>query len=224
MNFSGFKKIISQRQQELKNKSLPSNITPAQFKMIEHLWNAGNSFPRNWVPRIELLDLTQQSDYRRRLTEIRDERGIDIELDKGTNQYRLNSASLNPANPRAYLTKKQKEGLLDSEKYRCQTCLTQDINNTSKTMQADHKIPLSRGGTHVKTNWQTLCHVCNVGKRRACEGCTRDCNLCVWAFPKKYGSKLLLNFDHSVIEKLGTLNLYDNEEISKHIEKLILKN
>lgn len=223
MNFSDFKKVISQRQEELKKRKLPFNISPAQFQMLEYLWNAGESFPRNWVARNELHNLINQSDYRRRLSELKNDRGIDIEINKSSNHYRLKSANLNPANPRAYLTKKQKLDLLRSEGYRCQTCGEQDINNTTGTLQADHKIPLSRNGSHVKENWQTLCHVCNVVKRRACKGCKRDCNLCVWAFPNKYGSKLLLNFDPKVMKKLVELELSDNEAITKYIEALILK-
>jgi hypothetical protein len=221
MNYSDFLQLIKARQADLKSKSLPSSITQAQFKLLEYLWNAGTQFPRNWVPRSELHNLINQSDYRRRITELKDERGIDVELDKKTNQYRLVSPNLKDAFPRAYLSPKQKKGVLERDNFKCQGCGIVDINNETGALQADHKIPLSRTGSHDLSNWQTLCHVCNVVKRRACEGCQRDCRSCVWAFPEKHGAKLLLNFSTEFLAKLEARKLKDNSEITTFLESIL---
>ncbi|SEQ12476.1 HNH endonuclease [Rosenbergiella nectarea] len=193
MNFEEFRIIVNARQAELKAKGLRSNISPAQWEMLKFLFNQGDTFPRNWVPRETLHNLVQQSDYRRRLTELGDEIGLNIERQAGSNAYRLSSLNLKVANPRTYLTKTQKDSLLFNHHYTCQVCSLQDFGNSTGTLQADHKIPLARGGGHNSDNWQTLCHVCNVGKRNACQDCTRDCLQCPWAFPELHGIRVMIS-------------------------------
>ncbi|MCF0036420.1 hypothetical protein [Citrobacter freundii] len=62
MNFQEFVVVIGQRQAELKAKGLKSNITAAQWKILEYLFKQGTDFPRDWVPRDVLHDLVKQSD------------------------------------------------------------------------------------------------------------------------------------------------------------------
>ncbi|MGF9659605.1 HNH endonuclease [Kosakonia cowanii] len=207
MNFSDFVAIINIRQAELRAKGLKSNITAAQWKMLEYLFSQGNDFPRDWVPRDVLHDLVKQSDYRRRITELGDEIGVDIQRQAGTNAYRLNSVNLNPANPRTYLTKTQKNILLLRQNFTCQVCSIHDENNSTGTLQADHKIPLARGGGHTLENWQTLCHVCNVGKRNACQDCTRSCHDCAWAFPEVHGIRIMTPLSPNDIQKIIALGV-----------------
>lgn len=207
MTFQDFVVIIGQRQAELKAKGLKSNITSAQWEILKYLFNQGNSLPRGWVPRDVLHDLVKQSDYRRRITELGDEIGVDIERQPGTNAYRLKSLCLNPANPRTYLSKSQKDQLLFRQNYTCQVCSLHDMNNSSGTLQADHKIPLARGGGHSIENWQTLCHVCNVGKRNACQDCLRDCRQCPWAFPEINGIRIMAPLSPSEIQSIMALGI-----------------
>ncbi|ELW8975561.1 HNH endonuclease [Yersinia enterocolitica] len=207
MNFQDFVAIINQRQAELKDKGLKSNITQAQWKILEHLFNQGSTFPRAWVPRDVLHDLVKQSDYRRRITELGDEVGVDIQRQPGTNAYRLNSLNLNIANPRTYLSKNQKDSLILRQNYTCQVCSLHDNGNSTGTLQADHKIPLARGGGHSIENWQTLCHVCNVGKRNACQGCNRDCHQCPWAFPEIYGIRIMAPLSPNDIQRIMALGI-----------------
>lgn len=207
MTFQDFVGIIGQRQAELKAKGLKSNITSAQWEILKYLFNQGNSLPRDWVPRDVLHDLVKQSDYRRRITELGDEIGVDIERQPGTNAYRLRSLNLNPANPRTYLSKSQKDQLLFRQNYTCQVCSLHDMNNSSGTLQADHKIPLARGGGHSIENWQTLCHVCNVGKRNACQDCLRDCRQCPWAFPEIHGIRIMAPLSPSEIQSIMALGI-----------------
>jgi len=207
MNFQNFVTIINQRQAELKANGLKSNITQAQWQILEYLFNQGDTFPRAWVPRDVLHDLVKQSDYRRRITELGDEVGVDIERQSGTNAYRLKSPNLNLANPRTYLSKTQKNSLILRQNYTCQICSLHDDGNSTGTLQADHKIPLARGGGHSIENWQTLCHVCNVGKRNACQGCTRDCRQCPWAFPEIHGIRIMAPLSPSDIQGIMALGI-----------------
>lgn len=207
MSFEEFVDVIKLRQAELREKGLRSNISPAQWEMVKFLFNQGHTLPRNWVPRETLHDLVKQSDYRRRIAELGDEIGIDIERQLGSNAYRLSSLTLKTANPRTYLTKTQRDSLFVAQHFTCQVCSLQDVHNTTGTLQADHKIPLARGGGHSMTNWQTLCHICNVGKRNACQDCTRDCNLCPWAFPERHGIRVMASLTPNDFQEIIALGV-----------------
>lgn len=167
--------------------------------MLERLWDEGKpNFPRGWVESPELNSIarqsgtTQQSEFGRRLRELKREQGCDIEISTvGTEgpRYRLNSMKLTPV-PRAPFTASQREQLFSSQSYQCQICGTDVVPGAGGRWgaQADHKVPVVRKGTHEPANWQTLCAGCNVAKRRACEGCFEDCQQCPWAFPERFGT------------------------------------
>lgn len=70
-------------------------------------------------------------------------------------------------------------------------------------LQADHKIPLSRGGKHSKGNWQVLCVGCNVAKRGSCQGCNDDCKKCPWAFPESTGVQVGVRLPKSLAKRLA---------------------
>jgi hypothetical protein len=69
-------------------------------------------------------------------------------------------------------------------------------------LQADHKVPLSRGGGNELPNWQPMCNNCNVGKRRACEGCSLDCRTCSWAFPEKHGVRTMFSISEQTLRRV----------------------
>ena len=92
-----------------------------KHKILERLWAEGKDFPRGWVRSSELLDLTGQKYFDRRVRELRDEDGCDIEQGTlaGKHVYRLVSTSMEISNPRAYLTASQKKGLFEAANNRC---------------------------------------------------------------------------------------------------------
>lgn len=45
----------------------------------------------------------------------------------------------------------------------------------------------------------------NVGKRRACEGCTEDCYTCSWAFPEKFGITTMLHLPEASLRRAQQL-------------------
>ncbi|HHU0635741.1 TPA: HNH endonuclease [Enterobacter hormaechei subsp. xiangfangensis] len=224
MTFDQFVEIIKNRLAELQGKGLKANVSEAQLKILKFLFDQGDTFPKQWVPRDVIHALIDQSDYRRRISELVNDIGIDIQLESqsGTYVYRLNSPYLNDANPRAYLSAKNKNSLFIAQNYTCQVCGSYDLQNTFGTLQADHKVPLSRGGSNNIQNWQTLCYVCNVGKRRACHGCSRNCSECVWAFPEHTGVRMVTSLTPNDLQKLGQLGI-PQEGISDWISSLIRK-
>lgn len=197
--------------------------------ILMSLWEAGEAkiFPKEWVESDQILSLTKQKYFDRRIRELRDEKGCDIETgfnSRGKASYRLVSAHIKKGNKRRYLTKKQKDSLFASQNYECQIC--SKILTPQNKPQADHKIPLSRNGSHDIENWQTICVECNVAKRRVCQGCKMDCLNCTWAFPEKTGIILQVHLSKEKYEKLScTFDLTSIKEmqdfISRRIESIL---
>ena len=96
-------------------------------------------------------------------------------------------------NTRHYLSSNQKKELFLKQGFTCQICGKNDRPG-QRGIQADHKIPLLRGGSNDSENWQTLCNECNVAKRRSCQNCSIDCKTCFWAFPNNTTLPITLFF------------------------------
>jgi hypothetical protein len=207
---------------------LPSTLSDVKRQIVQRLWKEGASFPRGWVKSSELLSLTGQKYFDRRVRELRDEMGCDIETGtvSGEHAYRLISTDVEVANPRAYLTESQKKELFRSASNRCAICDRQ-FESGLRGLQADHKVPLKRGGPHDSANWQPLCVECNVGKRRACAGCELDCQVCPWAFPERVGRRLLVQVSKKVevslkeysVDSGKSLNLCVAEAVAEYVSK-----
>ena len=171
---------------------LPTNLSKVKEQILRRLWAEDSGFPRGWVSSSELLTLTRQKYFDRRVRELRDETGCDIETgsSRGGHAYRLVSPELTVGNPRGYLSAGQKAGLFEKAGFRCAIC-GREFQSGIRGLQADHKIPLKRGGQHQDDNWQPLCVECNVG-RRACAGCELECGICSWAFPEQTIRRVLV--------------------------------
>lgn len=182
--------------------------------ILKTLWEGGSTFPRDWIPSSTLLDITQQKYFDRRTRELRDEVGCDIETQhiNGEHHYRLKSSQMNKSNPRQYLTEAEKKQLFSSANYQCAIC-GKHTKAGVRGLQADHKVPLIRGGSKDLDNWQAVCNDCNVSKRRACQNCEEDCSICSWAFPETQGVSVTVRFSPSDIEKL--------KEVSRDIPALL---
>ncbi len=202
--------------------SLDCRLSRVKVLILNRLWDEGVEFPRGWVTSEELLSLTQQKYFDRRVRELRDETGCDIvTAQRGTDHlYRLNSARVNSTKPRRYLTESQKRVLFETHNYRCTVCGC-IVSPGVRGLQADHKIPLSRGGTHETTNWQPLCVECNVAKRRACAGCNLDCLRCPWAFPERVGRLVQLTLSVEVEAKLQAIAQQSSRPVSEVLLDII---
>lgn len=189
-------------------------ISQVKKTIVERLWNEGAEFPRGWVESTDLLKLTNQKYFDRRIRELRDQDGCDIESGKyeGKDAYRLVSELLRKANPRGYLTNIQKKQLMLDFNRMCAVC-GQSMDNEGMVLQADHRVPLSRYGSHDKSNWQPLCVECNIAKRRTCAGCTLDCQKCSWAFPERLGRRIVVQIPVELHTKLSALAENKNTDV-----------
>ena len=180
-----------------------ANVSDVKKLILKTLWRSDNGFPGEWVRSSKLLEVTGQKYFDRRARELRDQVGCDIESKymNGEHCWRINSDSLAQANPRYYLTETEKLQLFKAVKYCCVIC-GKSVAAGVRGLQADHKIPLNRGGSNGSGNWQALCNECNVSKRRACQGCDVDCNTCSWAFPDSLGVAVTVRFPIDIMEKI----------------------
>jgi len=201
------------------------NLSDVKRNILRELWGADDiDFPKPWVLSSRLLEITGQKYFDRRTRELRDELGCAIETENyhGEHRYRLTSEELNPANPRFYLSEAEKRMLFSRYNYTCQVC-GQRFSAGVRGIQADHKVPLIRGGSHAFTNWQPACNECNVAKRRACAGCQEDCQQCPWAFPERVGQLTLVRIPRETLGVLesragGSIKLLEEEIIKILIE------
>lgn len=199
-------------------KSMPVKLSDVKLIILRALWDSGSTFPRPWVRSSTLLKLTDQKYFDRRTRELRDQVGCDIEnqYQQGEHCYRLNSANLNQYNPREYLSQSQKNQLFSSQGGTCQICGSK-MQAGARGLQADHKVPLNRGGSNDVANWQSLCNECNVAKRRACADCNEVCKQCTWAFPEHMGARTLVVLPHGLIGELQKRGINTPKRIEETI-------
>lgn len=202
-----------------------SNLSQVKLKILKRLWHDDNTpFPKPWVSSKELLDLTAQKYFDRRARELRDQSGCNIETEYRTefsgSAWRLKSGDIAAAVNREYLTAQQRALLFSNHNNSCATC-GKKVKAGVRGLQADHKIPLSRGGGNSISNWQPLCHNCNVGKRRACEGCSLDCNDCSWAFPELVGIPIILNLTADCLKEVKLKSIENKQTINEVIENAL---
>ena len=202
-SFDDFLILIGDNHLDVEKKGAPFSTSKVKLKILRALWEASGDFPRAWVKSSALLKLTGQKYFDRRIRELRDETGCDIEtgVTDGKPAYRLCSTSLKKVQDRSYLATSQKKGLFDKFSYRCAVCGKQ-FNKGEKGLEADHRIPLLRGGGAEIENWQPLCVSCNVSKRRSCQGCEEECKKCGWAYPEKFGELITIRAPKETLDKI----------------------
>jgi len=195
-------------------ESLGVRVSNVKRLILQLLWDSSEAFPKGWVSSSQLLEATQQKYFDRRIRELRDEVGCAIETGNTADgaAYRLVSSTVQPANPRGYLTQTQKRALFQRDGYCCQIC-GKTVDPGARGLQADHRVPLIRGCTHEMDNWQSLCNECNVAKRRACERCTDDCGSCSWAFPGETGQLILVRLPLAMSQALKRLGITTPRDI-----------
>jgi hypothetical protein len=132
--------------------------------------------------------------------------------------WRINSPNLAPPLDREYLTQSQKDRLFKAANNTCSIC-GKTVEPGVRGLQADHKIPISRGGTNALENWQPICNQCNVGKRRACENCIIDCKSCSWAYPEIIGINTLVSINERILAQINEYSKIANKTMSSALEE-----
>jgi 5-methylcytosine-specific restriction endonuclease McrA len=202
----------------------PFATSVVKEKILKALWDAGDSFPRGWVKSSVLLRHTKQKYFDRRIRELRDETGCDLEtgVEDGQPAYRLRSTNFSPPKARTYLSAVQKDKLFEAHRFRCSVC-GKSFERKTRGLEADHKVPISRGGGPEFENWQPLCVNCNVSKRRSCQGCTADCQQCGWAYPEKFGALISVQFTGELLAALNHFAEREGATISDIIQASVRK-
>lgn len=211
-------------------QSIPEGLSEVKQLILKTLWNEGKDFPKNWVRSSILLNLTKQKYFDRRIRELRDQCGCDIETEyhDGDHCYRLNSPYLNNYNPRLYLSQSIKEKLFEKFNYRCNVCKRQ-LSSGVIGLQADHREPLSRKellkqDVNNLIYWQPICNECNVIKRRVCAECNNNCQECPWAYPEQHGKSIFINIPTELEQEMIRRGIFDQNQIQKFILDAIKNN
>ncbi|MBI5079909.1 MAG: HNH endonuclease, partial [Chloroflexi bacterium] len=143
----------------------------AKLTILKMLWDG------EWILGDEILKAIKQSYYDRRIRELRDEDGWDIETGWLSNKrgvkrpaYRLVSHNRQGGVKRISISADDRAFVLERDDYSCQLCgvtLKDGMNNP----QIDHKVPLIRKGANDRSNYQAICSNCSVIKRGICKKC-----------------------------------------------------
>lgn len=179
----------------------PQNVTGVHRKILEKLWSM------EWVPSKELLALTGQAEYARRVRELRGEWGYSIEEEivNGEHHYRLaNQKPRSEARRRQYFTPKQKGEITARDGVSCNLCKYVPPNGRIEgALMWDHRTPLDKGGDTTAANGQLLCVSCNNLKRRTCGECPREgCSECLLSHPEHAAGSCILAFDKDTWTRL----------------------
>ena len=179
-------------------------------KILTVLWEEGTQFPRNWVDSKVLLEKTNQKYFDRRIRELRDHKGCNIEAKKNGKSfnYRLVSDTLLNTRTAPKVSQKNKDAVLKNANNFCAVC-GKHTDGGIRGLQVDHRVPLSRNGGNNTSNLQALCNECNLAKRQACRGCSLDCNKCAWAFPSRISEIKIFNYIKTAVlhfaKRIGVL-------------------
>ncbi|PKA14321.1 HNH endonuclease [Leptospira haakeii] len=173
----------------------------------------------NWVSSKRLLEETKQKYFDRRIRELRDELGYDIESShvNGEPHYRLRSSLRKEIKVRTYLSASDKKVFLSQNEQKCALCGKE--GNIGKDLLWDHRRPLIRNGPGTIDNFQLLCRDCNNQKRVVCQGCSFECSKCYFAYPDQFEKPLIVR-----PERLKSIDLIkiEAEEMGISLEEYII--
>lgn len=210
----------------------PAPVPGSKVKALsKHLQELVALLPLNVeVHRSTIEASYKRSNYARRIRKIVSEYGWDIESfrgSKGANDDRYIRRSEGPVRPqriRKEVSPKTRKIIYERDAWKCQLCGTSVAPEQTETNpQCDHKVPADRGGPSSAGNLQTLCMVCNLKKRQACNYCTLPtCNNCPLAFPEKFADAITLRLSQDAADKLNTRAQAQGIPINLLLEQMIL--
>jgi len=161
-----------------------------KYNILTSFWNT-HKWPKNAVSIRELSKTSGVLSTSKRIRELIWEYGCDIQsiAKNGDNFYWLNSPKIIPRTKRVSMASVEKVNLFQEANYMCAICGVK-MEPGPKGLQADHKIPLARGGNNMIENFQPICWYHNNLKRKACSSCEHhQCGTCPWAYPEKFSQE-----------------------------------
>lgn len=169
----------------------------------------------------DILATVKQAYYDRRIRELRDEDGWDIETTSLKNRegrtrpaYRLKSHVRGTGYKRPNISQEDRKFILKRDNFSCQICGI-SLKDGRNNPQIDHKVPLIRGGPSERGNYQAICSNDNLIKRSICRICTLpNCDNCYLAYPQKGANNIILKLSEleneqltAVAEELGVTKI-----------------
>jgi hypothetical protein len=192
--------------------------------LLHRLWPEGHGIPGPQVTETEIrrvIDETRQAvgkkpyaDPFRRMRELQGEEGFTCIIKEGKKYQIVSTQISSKREPRAKPAKKFWDNLKAKRAYKCAHC--GQAEPTIK-LSPDHRIPRSRGGTNDEHNWQPLCEQCNNVKSSVCQGCSRNCNVCFWAFPEDYKPIIIEDENREHIRRAAEKNKQNQSELANQI-------
>lgn len=202
-------------------KALLTKFSDAKGKILRALW------PCRWVSSSKLLKLTNQKYFDRRIRELRDESGFDIETGyaSGKAAYRLVSHTARfEESRRQYPNSQERAEVIKRDGVRCNICgFIPPTGKITGYLQYDHRIPFhERNGETNVDNLQLVCIRCNVIKKRACQICPMvTCNNCPYAYSEKFGGIYVIGISKQAKGKYESVAKLKNIKIEDAIRDVI---
>jgi 5-methylcytosine-specific restriction endonuclease McrA len=176
--------------------------------ILRALWPPGHGIPGPVLSEDDIRDAIdayraqggqeRYKDVFRRVRELQGDEAFTSIRKEGT-RYQLQSLDVSQKRePRAKLSKAEWKKLKEQYGHKCAVCGAQEPD---VKLSPDHKIPRSRNGSNDVGNWQPLCEQCNINKSNTCQGCTRNCNVCWWAFPLEYRPLVISDDNRELVRR-----------------------
>jgi hypothetical protein len=147
---------------------MDSAITTKKGGVWQRLLDALYKSMGSVVPNEELIRVSGQHNYARRIRELRAE-GWDIVYSASPSGYILRSLDKTEKNADEYINQKLRLKVLERDRFTCQLCghKAQDkyADGEQVRLEIDHISPLKQGGKTTEENLWTLCSRCNAGKK-----------------------------------------------------------
>lgn len=165
------------------------------------------------VPNKELMRVSGQHNYARRVRELRAE-GWDIKYSASPSGYILQSEKKAENSADEYVNLKLRQKVLERDRYTCQLCGATNADKIGRgekvRLEVDHFLPLKQGGKTTEENLWTLCSSCNAGKKS------------LFDYPETMKQRIIsLNLPDDIREKISEAALNKGVTVNTLILELI---
>ncbi len=186
-----------------------ANAKPKTIKggVWQRLLDALSKRPGKLVSNADLIRVSGQHNYARRIRELRAE-GWNIVYSQSPQGYILGSVRKANKDTDKYVNLKLRQKVFERDSHTCQNCgykggETYPDGEVVK-LEADHIISLKKGGRTVEENLLTVCSRCNAGKKS------------LYDYPETIKNKILsLNLSDSLRKRLSKLALKSGRTVNE---------
>lgn len=179
----------------------------------QRLLDALSKKPGGLVSNAELIRVSGQHNYARRIRELRAE-GWNIVYKQSPQGYILASIQQAVKDTDKYVNLKLRQKVFERDSHTCQKCGYKGgekyPDGETVKLEADHVISLKKGGRTVEENLLTVCSRCNAGKKS------------LYDYPETIKNKILsVNLSEKTRKKLSQLALKSGRTINDLVVEAI---